>query len=57
LGEQNTYIRKVSSKKIYETLNFDSIIRGPKQKDVLMPTIYSDKLDEKQGYKGNASVI
>lgn len=56
MGEQSTYIRKVSSKKIYEALNFDSIIRGPKQKDVLLPTIYSDKLDEKAAYKGSASV-
>ena len=45
---QDTYIRKISSKKVYELLNFDSIIRGPKQKDILMPTAFSDKLDERK---------
>jgi NDP-sugar pyrophosphorylase family protein len=57
LSEQNTYIRRISSKKIYESMNFDSIIRGPKQKEVLMPSAYSDRLDERKEFKGNASVI
>jgi NDP-sugar pyrophosphorylase family protein len=56
LSDQNTYIRKIASKKIYETLNFDSIIRGPKQKEVLLPTPYSDRLDERKELRGNANV-
>lgn len=55
-NEQDTYIRKINSKKIYETLNFDSLIRGPKQREVLMPTAYSDKLDERKEYKGALNV-
>jgi NDP-sugar pyrophosphorylase family protein len=57
LSEQNTYIRKIASKKIYETINFDSIIRGPKQKDVLLPSAFSDRLDERKELRGNASVV
>lgn len=57
LSEQNTYIRKIASKKIYETMNFDSIIRGAKQKDVLLPTPLSDRLDERKEFKGNANVV
>lgn len=57
LSDQNTYIRKIASKKIYEAMNFDSIIRGPKQKEVLMPTAFSERLDERQQFKGNASVV
>jgi len=48
LHQQDTYIKKISSKKVYELLNFDSILRGPKQKDILMPTTYSDRVDERK---------
>lgn len=42
-------MRKVSSKKIYEGLNFDSLIRGPKQKSILLPTSLSDNFEFKSG--------
>lgn len=49
--EQDTFIRKISNKKIYEVLNFDSLLRGPKQKDVLLPNAYSDRMEyNKAGY-------
>ena len=54
---QDTYIRKISSKKVYELLNFDSIIRGPKQKDILIPTAFSEKLDERKEYKNNCNIV
>jgi NDP-sugar pyrophosphorylase family protein len=57
LSEQNTYIRKISSKKVYEAMNFDSIIRGPKQKEVLLPSAFSDRLDDRKEFKGNANVV
>ena len=36
--EQDVFIKKVSNKKVYENLNFDSLMRGAKQKDYLLPT-------------------
>lgn len=30
--DQDAFIRKISNKKIYESLNFESLIRGTKQK-------------------------
>ena len=38
LKEQETFIRKISTKKIYENINFDSLLRGVKQRDMLLPT-------------------
>jgi hypothetical protein len=36
-------------------MNLDSLIRGPKQKEVLMPNNYTQAIDEKatNDYKGN----
>lgn len=48
--EQDTFIRKISNKKIYEALNFDSLIRGPKQKDILLPNSYSDRMEHRPGH-------
>jgi hypothetical protein len=45
--DQDTYIKKINSKKVYEVLNYDSLIRGLKQKDVLMPTEYNEPTDSK----------
>lgn len=47
--EQEVYIKRVSNKKIYEQINFDSLIRGIKQKEVLLPTTYSEKNEFKTG--------
>lgn len=44
-NEQDAFIKKINSKKIYECLNFDSLIRGAKQKEILLPTSYNDKSD------------
>lgn len=48
------YIRRVTQLKIYEQLNFDALIKGPKQKEVLQPNQYTQELDEKYNaeYKG-----
>lgn len=46
LADPNEYIRRVSNIKIFEHLNLEGIIRGPKQKEVLMPTKYTQPLDE-----------
>lgn len=56
LTEQDTYIRKINSKKIYELLNFDGLIRGQKQKDILLPTAFNDPLDDRKDLKGVASI-
>ena len=32
---------------IYETVNLDSLIRGPKQKEPLMPTALTPPMDDK----------
>jgi hypothetical protein len=55
-SEQEVYVRKINSKKIYEALNFDSLIRGPKQREVLMPTAYSERLDERKEHRGIVNV-
>lgn len=49
LKEQETFIRKISTKKIYENINFDSLLRGVKQRDMLLPTSYSDFFELKNG--------
>lgn len=55
LAGQNEYIRRINSVKLYETMCMDSLIRGPKQKEVLLPTAYSPQPDEKamQDFKGS----
>ena len=53
---QDTYIRRINSKKAYESLNFESLIRGAKQKEVLIPTAYSDPVDDRKEFKGSATV-
>lgn len=50
--EQDTFIKKVSNKKVYENLNFDSLMRGAKQKDYLLPTEYTP-LSESAEFKGS----
>ena len=44
-NQQDAFVKKINSKKIYECLNFDSLIRGAKQKEILLPTTYNDKSD------------
>lgn len=50
--EAETFIKKVSNKKVYENLNFDSLVRGQKQKDYLLPTEYSPQ-SESTEFKGS----
>ncbi len=45
VNEQDAFIKKVSNKKVYENLNFDSLMRGNKQKDFLLPTEYSPECE------------
>lgn len=42
ITNQNEYIRRITNVKIYESVNLDSLIKGPKQKDVLMPNSYTE---------------
>ncbi len=49
--EQDVFIKKISNKKVYEGINFDSLVRGAKQKDLLMPSEYSFT-SESSEYKG-----
>lgn len=48
LTEQDTFIKKISNKKVYEGINFDSLIRGAKQKDILLPNEYSFNCDSNE---------
>jgi NDP-sugar pyrophosphorylase family protein len=48
--EQDVFIKKISTKKIYESINFDSLIRGPKEKLTLLPNTYSEKMEHKAGH-------
>lgn len=50
--EAETFIKKVSNKKVYENLNFDSLVRGQKQKEYLLPTEYSPQ-SESNEFKGS----
>ena len=47
MAPQNEYIRTVLNLKVYEQLNLDGLIRGSKQKQILMPNKYTQPIDEK----------
>lgn len=53
----NEYIRRISNVKIYEALNLDSLIRGPKQKEVTLPNTYTQPIDEKLSAESRGSLI
>jgi hypothetical protein len=52
VAEQDVFIKKISNKKVYEGINFDSLIRGAKQKDTLLPNEYSSN-SESSEFKGS----
>ena len=45
VANQNEYIRQVLNLKSFELLNMDGLIRGQKQKDILIPNKYTQPID------------
>lgn len=43
---QEDFIRKISDLKLYCQLNFESIIRGPKERKALLPNKFTSEIDE-----------
>lgn len=57
VANPDEYIRRVTQLKIYEQVNFDSLIRGTKQKDILLPTEYSEPNDQKYCSEWKGTII
>jgi NDP-sugar pyrophosphorylase family protein len=57
ISDPDEYIKRISSLKIYENINLDSVIRGNKQKEILLPTKYTLPVDETQNFTKQGSII
>ena len=40
------YVRRISETKVYKQVNFDSLIRGQKEKPILLPTQMTQKISQ-----------